>query len=130
LQVPENFLVDGSAIWIQGFYPYWTPLGEQELWKMNEVPSDYFPLGTSDIFDDAAVRIVEICDHPLGKFNNLVVMVELVHRKKWMQILRFAILEADVFFAIVLCNDDRRQRRDRTLPAGIKLYGELVRSYY
>lgn len=96
--------MDGAAIWTKGYYPYWTPTGLKELCSSEKVPKGYFPVGTTDIFEDAAVRIVEICHHPLGQFYNMVIIIEMVHRKKWMQILRLAVLQVDKFFGMVLSN--------------------------
>ncbi len=126
--MPQNFLLEGSALWIKGYFPYWTPSGGKRLCKSGVVEKEYFPVGSSDILEDTGVRIVEICNHPLGTFNQLVAVVELVHRKKWMEILRFAVLDLDKLFTVLLSDDGATGpgTNDQLQIYGLPLYDEIV----
>ncbi len=130
MHVPDTFLTEGSALWIKGYYPYWTTGGSKALCKREMVVKEYVPVGSTDIFDDSAVRIVEICHHPLGKYHQLVAVVELVHRKRWMEILRFAVLDVDKLFTVLLSDGESLDQSNSNLQEyGIPLYDELVRIY-
>lgn len=55
--------------------------------------SDYIcaPVGSIDMFDESFVRVVEVIEDKISD-EGLITIVELVHRRSWMNIVRFVII--------------------------------------
>ena len=103
---------DGSGVWVPNFSPFWLSDGTKALCsKCQAQPTncsqdDYCSsAGTHVVFNDSAVRVVEIVQHSLG-LSGVVAVVELVHQRNWGEIARYVVLDVEKLRRMVRCEGE------------------------
>ena len=86
------------------FYPFWTQKGEKYLCSLLNVEPGAFPIGSTDIFHESAVRLVEIIEQQMGR-DGYIAVIEFVHKKRWIQSIRFVVLDVPVLMQSVGLSD-------------------------
>jgi hypothetical protein len=110
-------LPDGRGAWVQNFFPFWLSDGSKALCSRyyhtvcdshKQSHAERSSSATTEsssgsastsvksntlLFQDTAVRIVELQEHPLGA-NGVIAVIELVHHRKWNDICRYVVLDA------------------------------------
>lgn len=114
-------LVDshGKALWMETFFPFWNRKGEKYLCSLLNVEPGSFPIGSTDIFHESGIRLVEIAEEDLGR-DGYIVIIEFVHKRRWMQTVRFVVLDLPGLMQSVGLSDI-----GKTL-APVRIYDELV----
>jgi hypothetical protein len=101
---------DGSGRWLPDYFPFWTRNKRKLLSSLYQIPLHCHPVGSADIFTECSVRVIELVELTANTIisppdeskteekmcstgSNIIAVVEVVHRRRWMNILRLVVLD-------------------------------------